>query len=73
MNYPIKMYEYHVWANQTLLARVNDLSSDLLIEEVNSSFPTIPQAFSHIYAVDYMWLRFLKELECKKHLKHPIR
>ena len=54
-NYPVEMYEYHVWANQTILGRIKELPSSVLQQEVNSSFPTIAHALSHIYAVDKMW------------------
>ncbi|MFM9280490.1 DinB family protein [Paenibacillus jiagnxiensis] len=55
MNYPVKMYEYHVWANQTILGRIKELPSSVLSQEVNSSFSTIAHALSHIYAVDKSW------------------
>lgn len=55
MNYPVKMYEYHVWANQTILGRIKELPSSVLNQEVNSSFPTIAHALNHIHSVDKMW------------------
>ncbi|PEP48214.1 DinB family protein [Bacillus pseudomycoides] len=55
MNHPIAMYNYHIWANQTILGRIKELPSSVLSQEVNSSFPTIAHALSHIYAVDKMW------------------
>ncbi|PEM33827.1 DinB family protein [Bacillus pseudomycoides] len=55
MNHPIEMYNYHTWANQTILGRIKELPSSVLSQEVNSSFPTIAHALSHIYAVDKMW------------------
>jgi uncharacterized damage-inducible protein DinB len=55
MNYPAKMYEYHIWANQTILGRIKELPSSVLQQEVNTSFPTIAHALSHIYAVDKSW------------------
>jgi uncharacterized damage-inducible protein DinB len=54
-NYPVEMFKYHTWANQTILARIKELPSSVLSQEVNSSFPTIAHALSHIYAVDTMW------------------
>ncbi|MEH6936025.1 DinB family protein [Bacillus sp. JJ783] len=55
MNHPIEMYNYHTWANQTILGRIKELPSSVLSQEMNSSFPTIAHALSHIYAVDKMW------------------
>ncbi|WP_339168862.1 DinB family protein [Paenibacillus sp. FSL R5-0341] len=55
MNHPVQMYNYHAWANQTILSRIKELPSSVLSQEVNSSFPTIAHALSHIYAVDKMW------------------
>ncbi|MDP4099350.1 DinB family protein [Paenibacillus sp. P96] len=54
-NHPIEMFKYHTWANQTILGRIKELPSSVLSQEVNSSFPTIAHALSHIYAVDKMW------------------
>ncbi|MFC4102534.1 DinB family protein [Paenibacillus xanthanilyticus] len=55
MNHPAEMYRYHAWANQTILERLKELPSSVLSQEVNSSFPTIAHALSHIYAVDRTW------------------
>ncbi|WFR62633.1 DinB family protein [Paenibacillus amylolyticus] len=55
MNHPEQMYKYHAWATQTILGRIKELPSSVLSQEVNSSFPTIAHALSHIYAVDKMW------------------
>jgi uncharacterized damage-inducible protein DinB len=54
-NHPVEMFKYHTWANQTILGRIKELPSSVLSQEVNSSFPTIAHALSHIYAVDKMW------------------
>ncbi|MDR6718971.1 MULTISPECIES: DinB family protein [Paenibacillus] len=55
MNHPEQMYNYHAWANQTILGRIKELPSSVLSQEVNSSYPTIAHALSHIYTVDKMW------------------
>lgn len=54
-NYPVEMFNYNTWANHTILGRIGELSPSVLSQEVNSSFPTIAHALSHIYAVDTMW------------------
>lgn len=60
------MYRYHVWANQVLLDRVKELPSNVLYEEVKSSYPTIAATFSHIYVVDVMWLHILKGMDMQE-------
>jgi len=54
-NYPLQMFEYNTWANQTILGRIKELPSSVLSQEVNSSYSTIAHALNHIYAVDKMW------------------
>jgi Uncharacterized protein conserved in bacteria len=54
-NHAAEMFNYHTWANQTLLGHVKTLPSTVLHQDCNHSFPTIAHAFSHIYAVDKMW------------------
>ncbi len=54
-NHSVEMYNYHTWANQTIMGRIKELPSSVLSQEVNSSFPTIAHALSHIYTVDKMW------------------
>ena len=55
MNHPAQMFKYHAWANQTIMSRIIELPSSVLSQELNTSFPTIAYALSHIYAVDKMW------------------
>ncbi|WDH83678.1 DinB family protein [Paenibacillus urinalis] len=62
-NYPVEMFNYHTWATQTILRRMKELPSSVLSEKVNSSFPTIAHALSHIYAVDKMWYLVLTGME----------
>ncbi|EJW15845.1 hypothetical protein PAV_7c02220 [Paenibacillus alvei DSM 29] len=40
-NLPVEMYNYHTWANQTILNRINEIPSSVRSQEVTSSFPTI--------------------------------
>lgn len=72
MNHAKNMYEYHVWANKVLLERIKELPSNVLYEEVNSSYPTIAQTFSHIYVVDVLWLQVLKGIDMKEALEASI-
>lgn len=54
-SHPADMIRYHAWATQTILKRIQELPASVLHQEVNSSFPTIAHALSHIHAVDRMW------------------
>ncbi|GGO08349.1 DinB family protein [Saccharibacillus kuerlensis] len=60
-NHLESMLGYHSWANRTILERISELPESILAEEVNSSYPTIAHALSHIHAVDQMWLLVLQE------------
>jgi len=62
-NHPLTMFRYHTWANQTILGRIQELPSDVLSQEVNSSFPTIAHALSHLHAIDTVWYRVLAGME----------
>lgn len=63
MNHAKNMYAYHVWANKVLLERTKELPSNVLYEEVSSSYPNVAQTFSHIYVVDVMWLNVFKGMD----------
>ncbi|KPN95213.1 DinB family protein [Lysinibacillus sp. ZYM-1] len=72
MNHAKNMFKYHVWANKVLLERMKELPSNVLYEEVNSSYPTIAQTFSHVYVVDVMWLQVLKGIDMQEALDASI-
>lgn len=58
-NYPGTMYDFHVWANQTMINRLKELPRELYTQEIQSVFPTVAKALSHIYIVDCTWLNIL--------------
>ncbi|UQT52692.2 DinB family protein [Bacillus velezensis] len=68
MNHAKNMYQYHVWANKALLERIKELPSNVLYEKVHSSYPTVAP-FSHICAVDVMWLQVLKGIDMQEALE----
>ncbi|WP_057761972.1 DinB family protein [Cytobacillus praedii] len=68
MNHAKNMYKYHVWANKVLLERIKELPSNVLYEEVCSSYSTIALTFSHMYVVDVMWLKVLKGMDMQEAL-----
>jgi uncharacterized damage-inducible protein DinB len=53
------MYDFHAWANQTLINRLKELPAAIYTQPITSIFPTLSQAFAHIYIVDYTWYHIL--------------
>ncbi|MBP1966801.1 DinB family protein [Paenibacillus aceris] len=50
------MYDFHVWANQTMLTHLKKLGEDICTREIQSVFPTVLKVIAHIYVVDSGWL-----------------
>ncbi|QOS77326.1 DinB family protein [Paenibacillus sp. JNUCC31] len=69
MNQPEQMYNYHTWANQTILGRIKELPPSVLNQEVNSSFPTLAHALNHIYVVDKTWYLVLTGVDMREALQ----
>ncbi|UVI32959.1 DinB family protein [Paenibacillus spongiae] len=59
-HYALRMYDYHVWANQTLINRLKELPQEVYTQELQSVFPTISKAIAHIYLADRTWLDILR-------------
>ncbi|NGZ77786.1 hypothetical protein [Saccharibacillus alkalitolerans] len=55
MNHPAQMFLYNARAAQTPLNRIGELPSSVRTREVGTSFPTIAEAFSPMYAVEMTW------------------
>ncbi|MCZ8520914.1 MULTISPECIES: DinB family protein [Paenibacillus] len=53
------MYQYHIWANRTLLGRLDELPQDVYTQEIRSIFPTVSKAMAHIYTTDCAWLSIM--------------
>ncbi|MCM3629694.1 DinB family protein [Paenibacillus glycanilyticus] len=71
-NHPSEMFNYHAWANQTILGRIKELPTAVLHQEVKSSFPTIAHGLNHIYAVDKMWYLVLTGADMGEALQECI-
>ncbi|MBB2480787.1 damage-inducible protein DinB [Bacillus sp. APMAM] len=54
-----KMYDYHVWANKRVFAKLKEVPEELLQKEIQSVFPTILDAVGHTYRVDVVWLNVM--------------
>lgn len=59
MNYPVKMYEYHAWANQAIFNRLLELPGDVYNRKITSIFPTVSEALTQIYTTDLGWMKIL--------------
>ncbi|MBD1383399.1 DinB family protein [Metabacillus arenae] len=56
MKHPtLKMYDYHVWANEVLINRLKELPHDIYHKEILSGFSSVSKVLSHIYLVDLGW------------------
>jgi uncharacterized damage-inducible protein DinB len=52
----LSLYDYHVWANQKFFDHLKELPQNIYDEEMQSVFPSISQAFAHMYVADTIWL-----------------
>ncbi|USG66188.1 DinB family protein [Brevibacillus ruminantium] len=55
-HHALKLYDYHVWANQRLFQHLKALPAEAITEQLNSVFPSVFEALVHIYTVDHVWL-----------------
>ena len=55
-HHSLKLYDYHVWANQKIFDRLKELSEDIYEKEIQSVFPSISKLMAHIYVSDNIWL-----------------
>ena len=56
MTHPvIKMYNYHVWANEVIIDRLRELPQDIYHKDIQSGFSSVSKVLSHIYLTDYTW------------------
>lgn len=52
----LKMYNYHVWANEVIIDRLKELPQEIFHKEIQSGFSSVSKVLSHIYLTDYVWL-----------------
>jgi uncharacterized damage-inducible protein DinB len=56
MTHPaLKMYNYHVWANEVIIDRLRELPQDIFHMDIQSGFSSVSKVLSHIYLTDYTW------------------
>jgi uncharacterized damage-inducible protein DinB len=51
-----EMYAYNHWANSRVLAAAGGLSAEELERDLRTSFGSIRGTFTHVLAVDWVWL-----------------
>ncbi|MGC6588460.1 DinB family protein [Paenibacillus sp. Dod16] len=73
MNYPVKMYEYHVWANQAIFNRLLELPGELHNQKITSIFPTVSEALIHIYTADLGWINILSGMDMQQALTEAFQ
>ncbi|SES28654.1 Uncharacterized damage-inducible protein DinB (forms a four-helix bundle) [Gracilibacillus ureilyticus] len=56
MKHPaLKMYDYHIWANEVIMDRLKELPEDIFHKEIQSGFSSVSEVFAHIYITDNTW------------------
>ncbi|RDI38020.1 DinB family protein [Falsibacillus pallidus] len=55
----LKMYDYHLWANEVILNRLKELPQDIFHMEVKSGFSSVAKTMAHIYLTDLAWLEII--------------
>ena len=56
MTHPaLKMYNYHVWANEVIIDRLRELPQDIYHKDIQSGFSSVSKVLSHIFLTDYTW------------------
>jgi len=56
----LRMYDYHVWANDTVFQHLKTLPSDIPLREIQSVFPSVFETLVHICKTDNLWLQVMK-------------
>lgn len=54
-----KIYDYHVWSNKRVFAKLKEVPEEILQEKIQSVFPTILDAIKHVYTVDVVWFHVI--------------
>lgn len=63
MKHPaLRSYDYHLWANETVVSHLKTLPEEVYAQEVQSVFPSISAVLGHVYLVDNIWLSAMSQL-----------
>jgi uncharacterized damage-inducible protein DinB len=55
----LKMYNYHVWANDVIINRLKELPEEIYHKDIQSGFSSVSKVLSHIYLTDYAWFEMM--------------
>lgn len=61
-HHAVQMYDYHVWANRNVFARLKEVAPELYKQQIQSVFPSISAAVAHMYTTDDLWLQVMRQL-----------
>ncbi|RUS42454.1 DinB family protein [Cohnella sp. AR92] len=57
-----QMYDYHVWANDRLFTRLEQLPNEAFLSEVTSVFPSVAHTLGHMYLYEKLFRSVLAEI-----------
>lgn len=72
-NQALKMYDYHVWANQQVFQHLKQLPDNVYKETINSVFSSISDVLMHLYGIEIIWLETMKEKSFQEKIKEAER
>ncbi|WP_164669328.1 DinB family protein [Virgibacillus doumboii] len=52
----LKLFEYHIWANNKVFDRLLELPDGIYNQKVESVFESLSAVVSHMYTTDILWL-----------------
>jgi len=51
------LIDYHYWARDRLIEAIEPLTSEQYVKDLGSSFPSIRETVTHIYAAEWAWYK----------------
>lgn len=59
-HHTLKMYDYHVWANEAIFNRLKDLPQDIYARDIQTGFTSVAKVLAHIYLTDCLWFEVIE-------------
>ncbi|MFD2369038.1 DinB family protein [Brevibacillus sp. GCM10020057] len=56
----LRLYDYHVWANEKVFQRLREVPPQTCEQEIQSVFPSILQTLKHMLQTEHVWLLAMK-------------
>ncbi|CAG7636087.1 DinB family protein [Paenibacillus allorhizosphaerae] len=73
MSNAVTMYNFHVWANQTMINRLKELPRDVYTQQIQSIFPTISKLLAHMYFVDLSWFHTISGISMSEAMERALQ